>query len=169
MKLVRLLVSCAIVYAVLLLLVRGILPPESAPTISLLGLPLVVVGAFIARDLTRRSTNPTVQLRNHTVPHIAEDPVRFLSGQIRVASGATDSYFERIVRARLRELLIAKVALEKGIDRDVARRTLSDPKLGQRFLGSVELYDILYGPLPSSRDRNQLIDRAVGMIGAWTG
>jgi hypothetical protein len=169
MKLPKLLLWCGIAYAILLVLVRGVLPPEASPTVSLVGIPLIVIAAIIARDLARRSTSPTVAPRIPSQSGLSEDPVKFLSDQIRVAASASDSYFENIVRARLKELLITKVALEKGTDRDVTRRVLSDPRQGRAILDNEELYTVLYGPLPSSRTRTRMIEKAVDLIGAWKG
>jgi len=169
MKIPKLLLSCVVAYAILLVLIRGLFPPQSSATLSLVGVPLLIIAAIIARDLARRSTGPTISPRNLASSRITEDPVKFLSGQIRVASGATDSYFEKIVRTRLRELMITKVALEKGSDRDMVRRLLSDPNNGPKLLGNNELYALLYGPLPSTRIRTEMINKAVEMIGAWKG
>jgi hypothetical protein len=169
MKLPKLLFWCVVAYAILLVLVRGILPPEESPTISLLGIPLIVIAAIIAGDLARRSTSPTVSSTIPSQSGLNEDPVKFLSDQIRVATSASDSYFENIVRARLKELLITKVALEKGMDREATRRVLSDPRQGREILDSEELYTVLYGPLPSRSIRTNMIRKAVSLIGAWKG
>jgi hypothetical protein len=169
MKLPRLLFWCAVAYAILLVLVRGTLPPDSAPTVSLVGIPLIVIAAIIARDLARRSTNPSVTPAIPYPSGLSDDPVRFLRDQIRIAASASDSYFENIVRARLKELLITKVALEKGMDRDATRRVLSDPRQGRELLDNDELYTVLYGPPPSKWIRIRMIEKAVDMIGAWTG
>src|SRR5256885_8796124 len=45
-----------------------------------------------------------------------------------VAANASNSYFENVVRARLRELLTTKVALEAGLENETVRRILSDPR-----------------------------------------
>jgi hypothetical protein len=97
-----------------------------------------------------------------------EDPLRFLSGQIRVAASSSDSYFDDLVRARLRELLITKVALETGEEKEAIRQALSNPKDGRRLLRNEALYSALYGHAPRlGSDRTQLISDAVDMIGAW--
>lgn len=169
MRLAKLLFWCGIAYAVLLVIARGILPTEATPTVSLVGIPLIVIATIIARDLARRSTTPTAVPRSHTEPGLSEDPVRFLSDQIRIATSASDSYFENIVRARLKDLLITKVSLEKGVERDATRRVMSDPRQGRAILDNEELYSVLYGPLPSRPIRTRMIEKAIDMIGAWTG
>jgi len=98
---------------------------------------------------------------------VKEDPVKFLSGQIKIATKASDSYFETIVRTRLRELLITKVSLETGLEKDTTRRTLSDPEQSRELLHDDELYTILYGALPLARARTKMIEKAADLIGAW--
>lgn len=168
MKLPRLFLWCVIAYAALLLLVRGVFPSDAAPSLFLVGIPLIVVAVIIVRDMSRRSTNPMEAHRTSSIPYaIAEDPVGSLSGRIRIASTATDSYFETVVRAKLKELLITKVALETGAEKDSLRRELSDPARGRRILDNDELYLALYGPIPTGRNRISMIEKIVDWIGAW--
>lgn len=99
---------------------------------------------------------------------LKEDPVLFLGSQIQVAATASDSYFDDVIRARLKELLITKITLEVGLERDEARRTLSDPYRGMTMLHNKKLYGILYGPVPrSGPERIAMIDAAIGMIQDW--
>ena len=170
MNAVRLLFWSAVAYALLLVLVRGVFPSESAPTISLTGIPLIVIVVMIARDLTRRSTSPTVRRAIATTAGFRENPVQFLSGQFRVAANASNSYFENVVRARLRELLTNKVALEAGLENETVRRILSDPRDGPELLEDQTLYRMLYGPTPQGGlARLNLIRDAIDLIGAWKG
>ncbi|SRR6266487_2000957 len=171
MKTVRLLFWCGVAYGILLILVRGIFPPRSSPTLFLVGIPLIVIAVIIARDLATRSTVPAVASATR-FPRVTlkEDPVQFLSGQIKAAMSASDSYFESVVRARLKELLMMKVSVEVGIERETARRALSDPRQGVKLLRSKELYTILYGQVPKTGlDRVKMIDEAIEMIGEWKG
>lgn len=170
MNTVRLFFWSAVAYAVLLVLVRGIFPSESAPAISLTGIPLIVIVVVIARDLARRSTSPTLRPTQPTTASFRGSPVQFLSSQLRVAANASNSYFENVVRARLRELLTTKVALEKGLETEVVRRILSDSMDGPRLLGDESLYRMLYGPPPQGRlARVTMIGKAIDLIGAWKG
>lgn len=170
MNTIRLLFWSAVAYGVLLVLARGVFPSETAPTISLTGIPLIVIVVMIARDLARRSTTPTVRKTITTTTGFRGNPVQFLSGQFRVAANASNSYFENVVRARLRELLIAKVALGSGLDNEAVRRILSDPKGGQQLLEDETLYRMLYGPIPhAGLTRIKLIGDAIDLIGAWKG
>ena len=170
MSAVRLLFWSAVVYALLLVLVRGVLPSESAPAISLTGIPLIVIVVMIARDLTRKSTSPTVRRAITTTVGFRGNPVQFLSGQFRVAVNASNLYFENVVRARLRELLTTKVALEIGVENETVRRILLDPRDGPRLLEDETLYRMLYGPTPQAGlARLNLIGDAIDLIGAWKG
>ena len=169
MNTVRLLFWSAVAYAVLLVLVRGLFPSESTPTISLTGIPLVVIIVLIARDLARKSTSPTISKAAPTTSGFKGNPVQFLSGQFRVAASASNSYFENVVRARLRELLTAKVALETGLEKEKARELLSDPRRGPGLLEDETLYHMLYGPAPrGGLARMNMISAAIDLIGAWT-
>jgi hypothetical protein len=85
-----------------------------------------------------------------------------------VAANASNSYFENVIRGRLKELLIAKVALETGIETEVVRRVLSDPRDGPRLLEDESFYRMLYGPPPQGRlARMTMIGEAIELIGAW--
>jgi len=167
---IKLLFWSGIAYAVLLVLVRGVFPSESAPTISLTGLPLIVILVMIARDLAGKSTSPTFRRPIATTTGFRGGPVQFLSGQFQVATEASNSYFEIVVRGRLRELLTAKVALETGQENEMVRRILSDPREGPQFLEDDSLYRMLYGPTPQTGlARINLISDAIDLIGAWKG
>jgi hypothetical protein len=165
---VRLLLWSAVAYALLLVLVRGVFPSESAPTISLTGIPLIVIVVLIARDLVRRSTSPTVIRKVEATVGFRGNPVQFLSGQFKVAARASNSYFENVVQSRLRELLAVKVALETGLDREAVRRLLSDSRQGPELVADESLYHMLYGPPPQSGlERINMIGAAIDLIGAW--
>jgi hypothetical protein len=166
----KLLFWAAVAYAVLLILVRGIFPSESTPTISLTGIPLIVIVVMIARDLARKSTSPTVSRTIPATRGFRGNPVQFLSGQFKVAATASNSYFESVVRARLKELLIAKIALETGIEGETVRRLLSDPKQAPRVLEDKSLYSMLYGRIPQGGlSRMNMIADTIDLIGAWKG
>jgi hypothetical protein len=165
---VRLLFWSAVAYAILLVLVRGIFPSESAPTISLTGIPLIVIMVIIVRDLARRSTSPTPHRTTETSVAFRPNPVQFLNGQFRVAATASNSYFENVVQARLRELLTAKIALETGQATETVRRILSDQSQGRRLLEDESLYRMLYGPPPQrGLARINMIGEAIDLIGVW--
>jgi hypothetical protein len=168
LKSVRLIFWSALVYGILLFFARGILPSNAIPAVSIAGIPLIVIALIIVRDLSRRSTWPTVLPKTLASRGLKEDPVKFLGGQIRVAANASDSYFDNVVRSRLRELLISKVALETGYDPTTVRVIMSDPKRGTQLLHDKELYMALYGQLPNTKYAlMQMVDHAIDMIGDW--
>jgi hypothetical protein len=165
---VRLLFWSAVAYAIILVLVRGIFPSESTPTISLTGIPLIVIVLIIVRDLARRSTSPSPQRTIKTSTVFRPNPVQFLNGQFRIAATASNSYFENAVRARLRELLITKVALETGLATEMVQRILLDPREGPGLLEDESLYQMLYGPAPRrGLARINMIGDAITLIGDW--
>ena len=170
MNTIKLLFWSGIAYALLLVLVRDVFPSESTPTISLTGVPLIVIVVMIARDLARKSTSPTIRRPIATTTGFRGSPLQFLSGQFRVATHASNSYFENVVRVRLRELLTAKVAVETGEENETVRRILSDPRVGPELLQDDSLYRMLYGPTPQKGPaRINLINDAIDLIGAWNG
>ena len=165
---IELLVWAGVAYGTILVLARGLFPSESTPAISLTVLPLAIIAIIIVLDLRLRSTRPTetrLRLRQVKAP---VPRVRLLSDQIRVSANASDSYFENVIRSKLRELLVTKASLESGTDYETARRTLVDPVQGPKFLRDNQLYALLYGPRPEKgHARVQMIENAVQMIEAW--
>lgn len=149
-------------------MVRGVFPSGSAPELSLAGVPLIVVALIIVRDLSRRSTGSSTISKITPKKGFKEDPVKFLGGQIKVAANSSDSYFDNVVRSRLRELLISKMSLETGYDANTIREIMSDPKRGSDLLGDEELYMMLYGQLPGTTYAlKQIIEDAIDLIGDW--
>lgn len=170
MRSVKLVFWSAVAYGALLVIVRGALPQGPSQTISLLGIPLLIVAIIIARDLAGRSTNPTMVKTESSKTSLRDDPVALLSNQIRVAASASDSYFDLVVRARLKDLLIDKVALETGLEKDTVRQSLFDKQQALQLLRNRALYDALNGPVPATGpEKVNLINRAIDMIGAWNG
>ena len=170
MNTLRLLFASAVGYALLLVLIRGTLPSESTPTLALTGIPLIVIIVFITRDLQRESTTPTVPETKATIANFQGSPVYFLSSQFKVAMGASSSYFEDVVRSRLKELLTVKIALETGLENETVRRLLSEPKHAPRLIADEPLYRALYGPVPhGGKARMKVIGEAIDLIGAWKG
>jgi len=165
---IQALIWAAAAYAILLVLIRGSLPDNSTSTITLTGVPLIAIAVIIVQDLLRRSAKPT---KTHIVPQrgrFVGRPVELLSGQIRVAESASDSYFEGVIRARLRELMTTKASLETGLEYEKVRKTLADPKTGPRLIGDTRLYGLLYDPTPrKGPGRIRMIEETVALIGAW--
>jgi len=170
LKSLSLLFWSAVAYSVALFLTVSVFPSVSTSTLPLTGIPLILIAVMIARNLARRSTIPAATKTNVLKSSFKGSPVRFLSGQIKVAAESTNSYFENVLRARLRELMISKVALETGMDSGTIRRLLSDPREGRELLHDWDIYGMLYGPTPrTGTARMDMIEKAVDFIGAWKG
>jgi hypothetical protein len=170
LKSLSLLFWSAVAYSVALFLTVSVFPSVSTSTLPFTGIPLILIAAIIARNLARRSTIPAATKTAIVKAHFKGSPVQFLSGQIKVGAESTNAYFENILRARLRELMISKVALETGVESQTVRRLLSDPREGRELLHDKAIYDMLYGPTPrTGRARMDMIDKAVDLIGAWKG
>ncbi len=165
---IKLLFWVALVYVAILLIAGDVLSLGSTQAISLTAIPLIIVAAVIIRDLANRSTSPTTTV----VPLVRERregrEVEFLSRQIDVTAKASTSYFEDIVLARLRELLVNKASMELGLEVERVRQILSDSKQGPEFLKDEALYRLLYSPSPArGRARIEMIRQAVDLIEAW--
>jgi len=170
LKSLSLLFWSAVAYGVILFLTVAVLPSASTSTLPLTGIPLILIAVIIARNLARRSTIPTVSKTIVVQAGFKGSPVQFLSGQIKVAADSTNSYFENILRARLRELMISKVALETGMENGTVRRLMSDPRERRKLLHDEAIYGMLYGPAPrTGAARMSMIAEAVDLIGAWKG
>ena len=168
MRTINLVFWSVVAYAVMLILIRGFLPQGSPQTISLLGIPLLVVAVFIARELTRESTTPTVGSRKPPDSTSRDDPVELLRNQLGTAVAASDSYFENGIRVRLRELLVDKMVLETGLEKEAFKQLWDDPERAQQLIQNDELYEVLRGPVPSAgAERLKMIDRAIDMIEEW--
>jgi len=169
LKSLSLLFWSAVAYGVVLFLTVAVFPSAST-SLPLTGIPLILIATMIARNLARRSTIPAVSKTTVVQAGFKGSPVQFLSGQIKVAADSTNSYFDNILRARLRELMISKVALQTGMESGTVRRLLSDPGERRELLHDEAIYGMLYGPPPrTGAARMNMIDEAVDLIGAWKG
>jgi len=169
----RFLIWIAAVYIVILLVARGFFPGDSTPGISLAAIPFVIIAIAIIRDLTSRSSEafkvPTVRLESVQ----KGEQLRFLSRQIEVTAKASASYFNDVVGARLRGILVDKVSIETGIDKARVRALLSSETSGPSLLRNARLCSILYGSgllysLPGTgKNRIRMVGEAVTLIEAW--
>jgi hypothetical protein len=134
----------------------------------LTAVPLIVIAIIIIRDLTNRSTNPARAWPVHIRTEEPRNPLKFLSRQIDVTTISSASYFDDVIRTRLRELLVTKASLQIGVEIDIVRRILSDPKQGPRLLHDNNLYALLYGEASEvGIGRIEMIRKAVGLIENW--
>ncbi len=148
---VKLLFWTALAYIVFLIILRGAYPSNSTPAASLIAIPLLISAIILIRDMLLRSTN-------------FEEIVDKKS----LEKSSSRSYFDDVVRARLRELLISKVSLESGLDLEQARHEMREEEKAMRFLKNEALYKLLYSPIPEKgRARIVMIRDAVDLIEAW--
>ncbi len=165
---VKLLFWTALAYTAVLIIVRGVLPSNSTPTTSLIAIPLLILAVIIIRDMALRSTSQREIVDKRSFETSKGRQVELLSHQIDVTANASASYFDDIVRARLKDLLINKASLESGLGREKVLREMSDEKKRMRFLNNDALYKLLYSPIPKKgRARIVMIREAVDLIEAW--
>ncbi len=165
---VKLLFWTALAYIVFLIILRGAYPSNSTPAASLIAIPLLISAIILIRDMLLRSTNFEEIVDKKSLEKSRSRRVEFLSRQIDVTAKASRSYFDDVVRARLRELLISKVSLESGLDLEQARHEMREEEKAMRFLKNEALYKLLYSPIPEKgRARIVMIRDAVDLIEAW--
>ncbi|HZY94589.1 MAG TPA: hypothetical protein VFE98_06985 [Candidatus Bathyarchaeia archaeon] len=169
----RFLIWIAVVYVAILLVAKEFLAADSTPGVSLAAIPLVIIAIVIVRDLTSRSSKaskaPSVRLASVK----KGEQLRFLSRQIEVTAQASASYFNDVVGARLRGILVDKVSVETGIDKARVRGLLSSEASGPGLLRDQRLYSLLYGSgllysLPrTGKNKIRMVREAVMLIEAW--
>ena len=164
----RLLALVSGIYIALLLLFRSFVPETVSPTVTLLALPLILIAIVLTLDLSDRATLPSHTQSSKTAKRLRARDVRFLTKQVEVAARASPTYFETILRHRLREALAEKVSLETGLDKESVRRSLADPDAGPRLLKDPETYKLLYYTPPhGTQNRLQLLRQSIERIEAW--
>ena len=135
---------------------------------TLLALPLVLFAMILAVDLADRATFPS-ETQSQEGPRVlrARD-VQSLTRQVGVAAKASPAYFENILRGRLRDLLVEKVSLETGMEKEEVKRALLDDKLGPRLLRDPRTYALLYyAPPPTAEQRLQMLREIIDRIEGW--
>ena len=94
--------------------------------------------------------------------------VQSLTRQLEVASSASPAYFETIIRVRLRGLLVEKVSLETGVERETVKKALTDRIQGMRLLKDQRMYELLYYHLTlSPESRLRMLREVIERIEAW--
>jgi len=164
----RLLVIVSGIYVLLLVLFRSIIPETVSPTVSLLALPLVLLALILSLDLSDRATRPSPTKAREAPRRLRARDVQFLTRQVEVAAKASPAYFEAILRGRLRDLLVEKVSLETGMEKELVKRALVDANIGPRLLKDLETYKLLYySPPRGAVARLQLLRQIIDRVEGW--
>ena len=155
-------------YYAILFFASSFFPADITPPVYFLVGPLLVLVAILASDLSRRATVPTeVGVRNPPSRTLSRE-VQQLSRRIEVGASSSPSYFESLLLARLREVLVERVALETGMDRERVRELLANPRLGPGLLRNHLLHRLLYSPPPAKGPaRVKLLEDVIAMTEAW--
>ncbi len=164
----RLVVVAAAAYYALLFLVSS-LSATNLPPLLFLIVPLVVLVMILVSDLSYRAQVPTeIVARNPPSRKLARE-VQELTRQIEVGSRASQEYFENVVLARLRDVLVGKVVVETGLDPQRVRETLGNQRLGPGLLRDETVYRLLYSPSRAGRGsgRVNMLEEAVARIEDW--
>jgi len=164
----KLLAVVSSIYLLLLILFRSIIPETVSPTISLLALPLILLALVLAVDLSDRATLPSATQPRKAPRRLRARDVEFLTRQVEVAAKASPAYFDTILRGRLRDLLVEKVSLETGMEKEAVKRALADANQGPRLLKDLEIYKLLYySPPRGAEARLQLLRQIIDRVEGW--
>jgi hypothetical protein len=162
----KLLVPASAVFVFFLIFLRSIIPEKLTPSVTLLALPLIILALIIVGDLSNRAVVPAKNPTRSKSRRIRARDVQFLSRQVEVASRSSGEFFETLL-SRLRGLIIEKVSLELGIDKERVKRQLENSRLGPVIIGQ-KLHRLLYGsPPPRGAARVKMLQEAVDGIEAW--
>ncbi len=164
----KLLILASAGYYAVLFFARSFFPGDFTPPLYFLVGPLLLFVLILVSDLSYRATVPTeARVKNPPSRKLARE-VQELTRQIEVGSAASPGYFENVMLARLREILVEKVSLEIGMEPERVRESMGNPRLGTRLLGNDTLYRLLYNP-PQARGpaRVKLLEDAIALVEAW--
>ncbi len=156
------------VYLAILIAGQSLLPAAfNAPLYFLLG-PLLLAVVLLIKDLSRKAAVPTENRGGKRIGRRIGWKVQTLTNQIRIAEKASLQYYDAVLVSRLREILVEKVTLETGIERERIAETLKNGALGPGLLRDGELYMLLYCATPDrGAARVRGLERAVELIEAW--
>ncbi len=119
-------------------------------------------------DLAGRATVPSDVLVKPRAGRKLGWDVQRLTRQIEVGSHASGEYYNLVLLERLRGVLVEKVCLETGMERERVKDVLKNKILGPAMLRNRELYRLLYtgAPVPGP-GRVKLLEEAMAGIEAW--
>jgi len=163
-----LVVVVSAVYFGMLLTSQTLLPREFNVPLYLLVVPLLMVVLVLVRELSGSATVPAETMERGSKRKRLGWKVQQLTRQIEVGGRASGEYYDTVLLARLREILVEKVSLETGMEMARVKETLRNKVLGPSMLRERELYTILYSPAAGpGPERVRDLARAVGLIEAW--
>jgi hypothetical protein len=164
----KLLVSASGVYVLFLILLRSLVPEAITSSITLLALPLIILAMILVSDLSRRATTPSKTPAQTRVRRFRARDVRYLSRQVEIAPKASQAYFQSILLNRLRDILVEKVSLETGMEKEKVKQELSDAVQGPALIRDRRLYTLLYSQTtPGDATRIKMLREAIDRIEDW--
>jgi len=164
----KLLVIASGVYVLFLVLLRSFIPQTLTPSITLLAVPLIILALILVSDLSYRATAPSKTPVQRRLRRFQARDVQYLSRQVEVASSGSQAYFESILLSRLRDILVEKVSLETGIEKENVKQQLADAVQGPALVGNGPLYRLLYSSTPpKGTTRVKMLREAIDGIEAW--
>jgi hypothetical protein len=164
----KLLVLASAVYVLFLVFLRSLVPETGTPTLTLLGLPLIILVVILVSDLSYRATAPSKIPARRTLRRFQARDVQYLSRQVEVASMGSQEYFELILLTRLREIFAEKVSLETGIEKENVKQELANELKGPTLVRERQLYTLLYSSTPpKGATRIKMLREAIDRIEAW--
>ncbi len=155
-------------YFAIIILSQSLIPREfNAPLYFLLA-PLFLVVLILAKDLASRATLPSETPRRTRTGRRLGWKVQQLARQIEVGVTASGEYYEAVLLGRMREVLVEKVCLETGMEKERVRETLANKVLGPGLLRDRELYKVLYGHAPArGPERVNALEKAARLVENW--
>ncbi len=164
----RLLIIASGVYVLFLIFLRSLIPETLTPSVTLLVLPLIMLLLILVSDLSLRATTPSKTPVRMRVRRFEARDVQYLTRQVEVASKGSPAYFDTILLSRLRDVLVEKVSLETGIEKENVKRELADSTKGPKLVGNVPLYRLLYSSTaPKGAMRIKMLRETIDGIEAW--
>jgi len=164
----KLLVLASGVYVLFLVFLRSLIPETLAPSVTLLALPLVILALILVSDLSYRATAPSKTPAQTRSRRFQARDVQYLTRQVEVASAGSPAYFDSILLGRLRDILVEKVSLETGIEKENVKQELGDPVKGPALIRNGTLYRLLYSSTaPKGAARIRMLREAIDGIEAW--
>lgn len=164
----KLLVQASGAYVLFLFFLRSLVPETLTPSITLLTLPLIILAMILISDLSHRATAPSKTQAPTRARRFQARDVQYLSRQVEVAPKASQAYFETILLNRLRDILVEKVSLETGMEKENVKQELGDAAQGQELVRDRRLYALLYSPTPHEEaTRIKMLREAIDRIEDW--